>query len=74
MSYITARGEVQYRDRPGFDQPPARPALGDTMKPIAGITRADQPGRVIWAMGNQAVLKFADGKRLHYWMHELEQV
>jgi hypothetical protein len=74
MSYITARGEIQHRDRPGFDKPPARFIVGDTVKPLAGLTRAGQPGRVIWAMGNQAVLRFSDGKRLHYWTHEIERV
>jgi hypothetical protein len=74
MSYITARGEVLHQDRPGFTKLPDRFSVGDTVKPIATIfTRPGETGRVDWSWGNQAVILFADGKRYHYWRHELER-
>jgi hypothetical protein len=74
MSYITARGEVLHQDRPGFAKLPDRLCIGDAVKLLASIlARPGEAGTVVWAMGNQAIIRFADGKRLHYFRHELER-
>jgi hypothetical protein len=73
MSFITARGEVVHQDRPGFAKLPDRLSIGDTLKPLPTIlTRPSELGAVVWTVGNQAVVQFADGARLHFWRHEVE--
>jgi hypothetical protein len=74
MSYINGRGEVQQRDRPGFAKLPDRLSIGDTVKPLPSVlTRPGEVGAVVWALGNQVIIRFGDDKRLHYWRHEIER-